>query len=194
MGCAPSATAKYYRTFACFFEISIGDKKVGRIEFELRGDVAPLTCENFRQLCTGERGYGYKGAPIHHVLPAQCLVGGDFENKNGTGGQSIWGGTFKDENFKLKHSKAGVLSMKNSGPNTNGSQFIITLAPTPDLDGRNVVFGEVTKGLKLCKRIMTRYGPKDEDGNSIEGPPRKPVIISDCGEAVSLDYDLLKCL
>ncbi|XP_069478515.1 peptidyl-prolyl cis-trans isomerase E isoform X2 [Ambystoma mexicanum] len=159
-----------------YMDVKIGNKPAGRIRFLLRSDIVPMTVENFRCLCTHEKGFGFKGSSFHRIIPQFMCQGGDFTNHNGSGGKSIYGKKFEDENFILKHTGAGQLSMANSGPNTNGSQFFITCDKTDWLDGKHVVFGEVMEGLEIVKQ-MEAQGSKD-------GKPKQKVIISDCGEYV----------
>jgi cyclophilin family peptidyl-prolyl cis-trans isomerase len=157
-----------------FFDITIGGTAAGRITMELRNDVVPKTAENFLQLCTGKPGFGFKGSSFHRVIPNFMCQGGDFTNHNGTGGKSIYGSKFADENFTLKHTGPGILSMANAGANTNGSQFFLCTSKTAWLDGKHVVFGAVVDGYNVVQAI--------EKVGSQSGATSKPVKIADCGQ------------
>ena len=160
-------------------DVTIDGKAAGTITLELFADVVPKTAENFRALCTGEKGIGksgkplsFAGSPFHRIIPGFMIQGGDFTRGNGTGGESIYGEKFEDENFDLKHTGPGILSMANAGPNTNGSQFFLTVAETPWLDGKHVVFGKVVDGMDVVKRM--------EEQGSRSGQTKSPVMLESC--------------
>jgi peptidylprolyl isomerase len=168
-------------TTKVFFDVEIEGGEKGRIVLGLFGKDVPKTAENFRALCTGEKGVGKSGKPLHfkgsifhRIIPNFMIQGGDFTDFNGRGGESIYGNKFDDENFKLKHEGPMYLSMANSGPNTNGSQFFITTVQTPWLDGRHVVFGKVVEGEDFIKKI--------EAQGTNSGTPKSKVTVVDSGE------------
>eukprot|EP00929_Paragymnodinium_shiwhaense_P120922 TRINITY_DN929_c0_g4_i1.p2 TRINITY_DN929_c0_g4~~TRINITY_DN929_c0_g4_i1.p2 ORF type:complete len:278 (+),score=68.80 TRINITY_DN929_c0_g4_i1:68-901(+) len=161
-------------TNQCYFDVSIDGQPAGRIVFGMYGEVVPKTVKNFVELCNAEPGSGFKGSGFHRIIPNFMCQGGDFTAGNGTGGRSIYGGKFEDENFDLNHTKPGLLSMANAGPNTNGSQFFITTAVTDWLDGKHVVFGQVVEGYDVVQRM--------ENVGSGSGQTFAEVVISDCGE------------
>ncbi|CED82924.1 peptidyl-prolyl cis-trans isomerase [Phaffia rhodozyma] len=166
----------------CYFSIQINGEPAGNIVFKLYDDVVPKTARNFRELCTGQNGFGYKLSGFHRIIPGFMLQGGDFTRHDGTGGKSIYpgrGGKFEDENFVVRHTKPGLLSMANAGPATNGSQFFITVASTPHLDGKHVVFGEVIEGMELVRQIETL--------GSSSGKPKAKVGIASSGVVISGD-------
>jgi len=176
------AQAEAIATSTVFFDIAVGDEPAGRLTMDLYGSVAPKTAENFRSLCTGEKGVGavsgkplhYEGCSFHRIIPGFMCQGGDFTSGDGQGGESIYGGDFADEPFEFSHFEPGLLSMANAGPDTNGSQFFITTAVTDFLDGKHVVFGKVVGGMDVLKAM--------ESQGSKSGAVSTPVKIVACGE------------
>jgi len=166
-----------------YFDITADGESLGRVMMQLRKDKVPKTAENFRQLCLKDEGEGYKKCPFHRVIPDFMCQGGDFTNQDGTGGKSIYGEKFADENFELKHTGPGVLSMANAGPGTNGSQFFLCTAKTAWLDGKHVVFGKVIKGMDVVKKVES-YG-------SSQGATSKKILIDACGEISADDPDFM---
>ncbi|TFK22262.1 hypothetical protein FA15DRAFT_644446 [Coprinopsis marcescibilis] len=162
-----------------YFDIAVDNQPAGRIVFKLYDDVVPRTARNFRELATGEHGFGYARSPFHRIIPDFMLQGGDFTRQNGTGGKSIYGEKFADENFILKHDKVGLLSMANAGPNTNGSQFFITTVKTPWLNGKHTVFGEVVEGMDVVRAVEALGSPN--------GRPKKQVTVSAAGVLDQVD-------
>merc|ERR1712130_506549 len=168
----PQETTVTKMTARVFFDMEADGAPLGKVIMELREDVVPKTSENFRALCTGEKGFGFKDSTFHRVIPGFMCQGGDFTNHNGTGGKSIYGNKFDDENFTLKHTGPGILSMANAGPNTNGSQFFLCTTKTNWLDGKHVVFGSVTSGMDVVKKI--------ESFGSQSGATSQKVEITAC--------------
>ena len=167
-----------------FFDISIEEQPVGRIVFELYKSAVPKTAENFRALCTHLYGFGYRYSYFHRIIPGFMCQGGDFEKSDGTGGSSIYGDQFEDESFVFKHDRPGLLSMANSGKDTNGSQFFITTMPTPHLDNKHVVFGRVIQGMEILSLV--------EQCGTDDGQVSQMVRIDNCGEVVGQSVENIR--
>ena len=173
----PSAHAALPRVF---LDVKADNEPLGRIVIELRSDVTPRTADNFRKLCTGQLGYGYRGSIFHRVLPNFVCHGGDFTKHDGSGSKSIYGPRFDDENFELTHSAPGKVSMANCGPHTNGSQFFITTQRAEHLDGKHVVFGHVVEGMDIVKKV--------EACGTLSGATLRPLCIYECGQLGAKNY------
>ncbi|KAF4616818.1 hypothetical protein D9613_008364 [Agrocybe pediades] len=200
-GCVPVNQLGSPVFFFQSFDISIADKPIGRITFKLYDDIVPLTARNFRELATGQHGFGYEGSCFHRIVPGLLLQGGDFTKGNGMGGKSIYGPKFRDENLTLKHHKRGLLSMANAGKNTNGSQFFITMRAAPWLDGAHVIFGKpddsmgefewfffgrfnfnfLNLGIGEVLEGRDVIDEMDAQGTNPDGKVKKKVQITKCG-------------
>ncbi|CCM05682.1 uncharacterized protein FIBRA_07913 [Fibroporia radiculosa] len=171
----PARRSMPYSDANVYFDIAIHGIPAGRIVFRLYDSICPATARNFRELASGEHGFGYANSTIHRIIPDFMIQGGDIQGGDGAGGRSIYGPRFADENFRLKHDKPGLLSMANRGPNSNSSHFFITTAPAPWCDGRNVVFGEVVEGMELVRKIQSYHS------DDILRRPSVPIVITYSG-------------